>query len=139
MGRSTSGRGGGEGSKDCQLVEKALEHQMKQYLNFVDLYKAYDSVLHEAMWVALRKLGVLDLLVDIIKLFHTGMEAKIRVDGELLEKIEVNNGLKHGCTMAPTLFNLYAGVVAKKWTGAVQDMKDVGVKLLYKLDQQLVR
>ena len=40
-----------------QLVEKALEHQTKQYLIFVDLHKAYDSVLHEAMWVALRKLS----------------------------------------------------------------------------------
>ena len=41
------------------------------------------------------------------------MEAGIRVDGELLEKIEVNNGLRQGCTMAPTLFNLYAGMVTE--------------------------
>ena len=27
-----------------QLIEKAFEHQMKQYLIFVDLHKAYDSV-----------------------------------------------------------------------------------------------
>ena len=84
-----------------QLVEKALEHSTKQYLIFVDLHKAYDSVLREAMWVALRKLGVSDLLVGIIRSFHTSMEARIRVDGELLEKIEVNNGLRQGCAMAP--------------------------------------
>ena len=46
-----------------------------------------------------------DLLVDIIRSFHSGMKARIRVDGELLEKIEVNNDLRQGCTMAPTLFN----------------------------------
>ena len=40
--------------------------------------------------------------------------------------------------MAPTLFNLYASVVAEKWTEAVQDVEGVGVELLYKLDQQLV-
>ena len=119
-----------------KLVEKALKHQTKQYLIFVDLHKAYDSVLHEAMWVALRKIGVSDLLVDIIRSFHTGMEARIRVNGKLLEKIEVNNSLRQGCTMAPTLFNLYAGVVAEKWTEAVQD---VGVELPYMLDQQLFR
>ena len=65
-----------------QLVEKALEHSTKQYLIFVDLHKAYDSVLREAMWIALRKLGVSDLLVDIIRFFLTDMEARIRVDGE---------------------------------------------------------
>ena len=104
-----------------QLIEKAFEHQTKQYLIFVDLRKAYDSVPQEAMWVALRKLGVPDLLVNIIRSFHTNMEARIRVDGELLEEIEVNNGLRQGCTMAPTPFNLYAGVVAEKWMEAVQD------------------
>ena len=62
------------------------------------------------------------------------MEARIRVDGELLEIIEVNNGLRQGCTMAPTS---YAGVVAEKWTEAVQDVEDAGVELLYKLYQQL--
>ena len=41
--------------------------------------------------------------------------------------------------MTPTLFNLYVGVVAEKWTEAAQDVEDVGVELLYKLDQQLFR
>ena len=115
-----------------QLVEKAFEDQSREYLIFVDLHKSYD-------WVARRKLGVPDMLVGTIKSFHTNMEARIRVDRELLEEIEVNNGLRQGCTMPPTLFNLYASVVAEKWTEAVQDVEGVGVKLLYKLDQQLFR
>ena len=95
-----------------QLTEKAIEHQSKQFLVFVDLQKAYDSVPREAMWVALRKLGAPDVLVDIVRSFHSNMVARIRVDGELLEEIEVSNGLRQGCTMAPTLFNVYACVVA---------------------------
>ena len=57
---------------------------------------------------ALKKLRVPEVLVCIIKSFHTNMRARVRVDGELLEEIEVNNGLQQGCTMAPILFNLYA-------------------------------
>ena len=38
-----------------QLTEKAIEHRAKQYLIFVHLKKTYGSVLHEALWVALRK------------------------------------------------------------------------------------
>ena len=91
------------------------------------------------MWVVLRKHGVPDLLVDIIRSFHTSMEARIRVDGELLDQIEVNNDLRQGCSMAPTLFNLHAGVVAEKWREAVQDVEGVVVDLLYKLNQQLFR
>ena len=48
-----------------------------------------------------------DILIDIIRSFHDNMNASIRVDGELLEVIEVNNGLRQGCSKAPTLFNLY--------------------------------
>ena len=46
-------------------------------------------------------------MVDLVKSFHEEMKNRIRVDRELLEKIEVKNGLRQGCTMAPTLFNIY--------------------------------
>ena len=69
-----------------------IEHQTKQYFIFVDLRKAYDS-LRETLWTALRKRGVSNVLVGIIKSFHTNMRARVRVDGELLEEIEVNNKL----------------------------------------------
>ena len=103
----------------------------------MDLRKAYDSVPREALWTALKKLGIPDVLVCIIKSFHTNMRARVRVDGELLEEIEVNNGLRQGCTMAPILFNLYACVVAERWLDRVQNEEGVGTCMLYKLDQHL--
>ena len=78
----------------------------------------------------LQKIGEPDLLVDIIKSFQTNMEARFRVDGQLSETIEVCNGLRQGCTMAPTLFNLYASMMAEKWTEAVQDVEGMGRNLL---------
>ena len=122
-----------------QSTEKAIEHRAKQYLVFVDLKKAYDSVPHEALWVALRKLGVLDHLIDIIRSFHDNMKAKLLVDGEMLGEIEVENGLWQGCTMAPVLSNLYACVVAERWLERVCDVEGVEMCLFYKYDQQLFR
>ena len=109
-------------SLSCSLLRKLvniklssfhIEHQAKQFFIFVDLKKAYDSVSREALCLALKKLGVPDTLIDIIRSFHDNMNASIRVDGELLEEIEVNNGLRQRCSMAPTLFNLYAYVVGE--------------------------
>ena len=37
-----------------QLAEKAIEHNSRQYLVFVDLRKAYDSVPRTALWIAIR-------------------------------------------------------------------------------------
>ena len=37
------------------------------------------------------------------------------------------------------LFNLYASVVAERWTEAVQGIEEAGMELHYKPDQQLFR
>ena len=42
-----------------------------------------------------------------IRSFHNEMNTSIRLDGELLEEIGVENSLREGCCMAPVLFNLY--------------------------------
>ena len=41
--------------------------------------------------------------------------------------------------MAPTLFNLYACLVAERWKEKVKDVKGVGILLNYKLDEKLFR
>ena len=95
-----------------QFVEKAIEHRTKQFFLFIDLKKAYDSVPRTD---ALEKLGISDCVIDIIRSFHEGMKAQIRVGGETLEEISVENGLRQGCTMAPVLFN--PGVMVCKGGG----------------------
>ena len=49
----------------CQLDEKAIEHNTKLFLLFVDLCKAYDSVPRAALWCALQKYGVPDVMIDV--------------------------------------------------------------------------
>ena len=57
-----------------QLVKNTIEHYSKIFLLFVDLCKAYDSVPIEALWCALqlRKYGVPDCFVDLVRSFHDG-------------------------------------------------------------------
>ena len=47
-----------------------------------------------------------DILTDIIRSLHDNMNASIRVDGELLEEIEVNNGLRQGMQHGPNSVQL---------------------------------
>ena len=77
-----------------QLIEKSWEHRAKSFLTFIDLRKAYDSVPRDAMWKALGKLGVPDQTIQLIRSFHQDMHAQIRLDGTLLETIDVANGLR---------------------------------------------
>ena len=75
-----------------QLTEKAQEHQMKLFTIFIDLKKAYDSVPRKALWMAMKKLGIPDVLIDIVRAFHEKMEARVTNGEEMLDKIEVTMG-----------------------------------------------
>ena len=122
-----------------QLTEKANQHRTKEFLVFVDLKKAYDSVPREGLWTTLEKMWIPEELIDIVRSFHDNMKASIRVDGELLEETEIENGLRQRCTMARSLFNLYACVVAERWLHRNSDVEGIGTYLLYKYDQTLFR
>ena len=51
------------------------------------------------------------LLCNLIKAFHTGMMACVVEDGSKSEMFAVNNGVKQGCVLAPTLFSILFSVV----------------------------
>ena len=105
----------------------------------MDLRKAYDSVPREALWIALQKLGVPEAMIDLVKSFHSGMRATVRVDGTLLNDFDVSNDLRQSCTMAPTLFNFYASIVSERWLHKVEESEGVGTLLLHRFDQKLFR
>ena len=56
------------------------------------------------MWLTLKKLGVPDSTIDIIRSFQDGMTAQIKLNGTLLAPISVDNGLRQGCCMASVPF-----------------------------------
>ena len=43
------------------------------------------------------------------------MEANVRLDGELLEEISVQNGLRQDCCIAPLLLNFYTTLLIGCW------------------------
>ena len=121
-----------------QLIEKSNEHKAKVFLVFIDLKKAYDSVPREALWVALGKLGVPDSMIELIQSFHQDIKATIRLGSTQLDVIEVGNGLRQGCCMAPALFNLYSCLVVERWTARTESMEGVGVHLRHQADGKTV-
>ena len=118
-----------------QLLEKSIEHDCSLYVLFVDLKKAYDSIPRAALWQVLKKLGVPPTMLSVIRSFHEGMVAKVRVNGELSEDILVKNGLRQGCTLAPMLFILYFSVVMSQWRS---QCPEAGVNVRFKIGRKLV-
>ena len=118
-----------------QLVEKAREHNQSLYMLFVDLMKEYDSVPRQALWKVLEKCGVPPNLLRLVKSCHEGMCAEVRVGSTTTEEFEVRNGIRQGCTLAPTLFNIYISAGVANWQ---IESPEAGVAVLYEHGRKLV-
>ena len=73
--------------------------------------------------------------MKLIESLHDGMKAEVTVDGATTPLIEVNNGLRQGCTIAPSLFKMYFSLVFEEWRRKCQPF---GVDVLYKCGGKLV-
>ena len=94
-----------------QLMEKTREQHRCLYKAFVEFVKAFDTVNRELLFITLGKLGCPPKFIRIIKKLHTDVQARLKVDGELTQSLEYNSGVKQGCKLAPTLFDIYAAVL----------------------------
>ena len=57
--------------------------------------------------IVLEKYGITPNMLSVIRSFHEGMLAKVQIGEATADDFEVKNGLRQGCCLAPSLFNLF--------------------------------
>ena len=118
-----------------QLMEKSREWKRPLYVCFIDLRKAYDSVNRDALWRVLKRYGISDKLLRLIADLHTDTRCKVRVNGEYSDWFDVKNGVRQGCVLAPTLFNVFIDFIVR----VSQDPERVsGVEIKYRIKDGLM-
>eukprot|EP00752_Nemacystus_decipiens_P010806 g9612.t1 len=92
-----------------RLQELGRRRRIPLYMCFIDLQKAYDSVDRELLWKVLARAGIPAEMIAVIRKFHVGMRARVRMDdGELSDWFPITQGLRQGSSMSPPLFNFFA-------------------------------
>lgn len=74
-------------------------------VTFIDVKKAFDSVSHDTIILAARRMGVPDRLLSYLRNIYTDVETRLRVEGELSEPISIGQGVRQGDPLSPVLFN----------------------------------
>ena len=95
-----------------RLQEPEWKKRIPLHVCFIDLTKAYDSVDRTILWTVLARFGVPQNMIAVIRQFHDGMRACVRLDDRVCSGwFVVEQGLRQGCVLAPLLFNIFFAVV----------------------------
>jgi len=112
MGETQTGYRKGKGTLEAiYIVKTAMEEETKKekgeiYLFFADMKGAFDKLRREKLWELMEKNEISSKLRDRIKEIYNGTAFKIRIDEKISEEIYTKKGVRQGCPLSTTLFNL---------------------------------
>ena len=78
---------------------------------FVDLEKAFGTVLRKVFEWAMRMKGIPEVLVRSVIRLYEGAKTRVRVDSELSEELQAKVGMHQGSMLSPFLFALVVDIV----------------------------
>ena len=104
---------------------------------FMDLSGAYDSVCRELMFEKLQKqVGLSDHSLATLRGLYDGTQCIVKCEGGLSEPFEVRCGVRQGCPLSTTLFNLF---IHDLHTYLGEHCAGMGVKLRRKVEDDVVQ
>ena len=89
------------------IIEKYHEHQQELYRVFIDFKKAFDRVWHQALWATMHKYNIDQNLIALIQELYSQATSSVYLDGDIGEWFRTTVGVRQGCLLSPTLFNIF--------------------------------
>jgi hypothetical protein len=96
------------------LQEKMREYQQDLHLVFVDLEKAYDTVPRDLIWYCLRRKGVPEAYIELIKDMYADSTTSVNTCAGATEEVEIGVGLHQGSALSPLLFIIIMDIITEE-------------------------
>ena len=81
---------------------------------------------HNKLWKILKKMGISDHLTCLLRNLYAGQEATVRTGHGTTDWFQIGKGVRQGCILSPSLFNLYAEYIMRN---AGLDEAQAGIKM----------
>ena len=119
-----SGSSKREGSFSLSIVcEQAIDLGKDVYICFIDYIKAFNRVEHSKIIECLSEIGIDDKDLQIITKMYWEQTAVVRTEYDITEEFQIKKGVRMGCVLSPSLFNLYTEKIFRE----IEDMEGVNV------------
>ena len=99
------------------ITEKCLEKGKDLYVCFIDYAKAFDRVQHQKAFECLCNTRMDSKDLRVITNLYWNQRACIRNDNEVSDFAEIERGVRQGCILSPSLFNLYTECIFQSIEG----------------------
>ena len=74
---------------------------------FIDLKKAFDTVLHEGLLLKLQNAGINGKVYELLRSMYQSSVSRIKCKQVLTEPILIKQGVHKGNILSPLLFNIF--------------------------------
>ena len=88
-------------------IRKILNNKGRLYCAFIDLRKAFDCVIRNALWYKIHRFGINAKLFSIIKNMYLNIKSCVRNCHRYSDFFDCAIGLRQGEVMSPILFSLF--------------------------------
>ena len=95
------------------IIEKAREFQKNIYFCFIDYAKASVWVEHNKLWKILKDMEIPNQLTYLLRNLYAGQEITVRTGHGTTDWFQIGKGVRQGCILSPSLFNLYAEYIMR--------------------------
>ena len=128
------GRGTREQITNIRIImEKAKEMNRPLYLCFIDYAKAFDCVNHSLLWKDMQRMGFPMHIIELLAQLYEKQEATVKTANNFSEFFPIGRGVRQGCIMSPTLFNIYSENIMREATENVEAGIRIGGRRLNNL------
>lgn len=104
--------------------------------------KAFDKVRRDLLFDILQDKNIPNLLLQNIIEIYTDSKISVKINNCISERKLVNNGVRQGCPLSPTLFNIYINEIILKWnqiyTSGIKITSALTLNTLLYADDQVI-
>ena len=110
----------GKGTMDAIFISRIMQESFLAkkkdlYFTLVDLEKAFDRVPRQVVTWALRKVGLEEWIIRVVKTMYENAKSTANINGTLDDPFPVRDGVHEGSVLSPLLFIIVLEALSREF------------------------